>query len=811
MKNQTAITNSLFTPREILNHPLSVLKLIKETTILKFIVLSLLLHIGPNVFSQELTQSVRGRIIDVDSEIPAIGATVVIIGSDPFIGAATDVDGYFKLEHVPIGRVTLEISYIGYEKRVMSNILVTSAKEVFINASLLENINKLDEFTITDNSKNDGPLNEMAIISSRKFSTEETKRYAGTLNDPARMAGNFAGVSSNAEGGNDIVVRGNSPRGVLWRMEGIEIPNPNHFADEGSTGGAINALNSNMLSNSEFLTGAFAPEYGNATSGVFDIKLRQGNNEKREYAFGLGVYGTDFTVEGPFKKGGKASYLANYRYSSLGILNDLGVVDFDGVPKYQDASFNLYLPTKKAGIFKVFGMGGISNILVEETFSEENDSIEEKGNHEGHLGFMAVSHSYIFDEHTYIKSNISIANNGSKHLEETRISDSSFQLDGEADFEKYNIKASTSLNKKLNSRNKITTGVIFTGVQYEFDYSDRKQNGQFEKVFDVSEKSSYIQLHSTWKHRFNKQLTLVTGLHYLQFNLNNTYSIEPRVGINYKLKENQTLTAGFGVHSKIESLLDYRTNVTDDNGITTQPNKDMELPKANHYVLGYDYQLSTNTHIKTEVYYQDLYDVPVENNMKSAYSSINQSEWSANKALVSQGKGRNYGVELTLERYFAKNFYYLLTGSLYESQYKSLDGEWRKTRFNGNYTSNFLIGKEFKVGKAYKNKTLSFSLKAGLQGGNRYNPIDLNQSIIDGETAYVDEIFSEKGDDVYSLNVATSYRVNRKKTVHELKLEVLNATNNQAKVTEYYNDGSRKIENGKQLPLLPNIMYTISF
>tara|TARA_B100000809_G_scaffold261243_1_gene309754 strand:+ start:5480 stop:7825 length:2346 start_codon:yes stop_codon:yes gene_type:complete len=779
--------------------------------VIRLSVLALFILISTLVTAQEITQSIRGRIVDVDSEVPAIGATVVIQESDPFNGAATDIDGYFKLVNVPLGRVTLEITYIGYEKKIIPNVLVTSAKEVFLTVAIVESVNEMETFVVTGNNKHDEPIDEMAIISSRTFSTEETKRYAGSLNDPARMASNFAGVSSNAEGSNDIVVRGNSPRGILWRMEGIEIPNPNHFADEGASGGPINVLNSKMLSNSGFLTGAFAPEYGNATSGVFDIKLRQGNNEQREYSFGLGVYGADIALEGPIKKGGKASYLVNYRYSSLGILDDLGVVDFNGVPKYQDVSFNFYLPTKKAGIFKLFGMGGISNIAVEETFDVDNDSLVGKGDHGAHLGFVGLSHSYIFNAKTYLKSSLSLGNNGSDHTMERRISDNEYQLDGIAKFEKYNLKAATSLNKKLNAKNKITAGAIYTDMTYTFDFSDRQLNNEFEPIYDVSENAAYMQFHSTWKHRFNENVTLVAGAHYLQFNLNNSYSVEPRVGLSYKVKPNQTLSVGVGVHSKIESLLDYTTNITDTFGNTYQPNKDLQLPKSNHYVLGYDFQFSENAHIKAEVYYQYLYDVPVENNSNSTYSTINQSEWSANKDLVNEGNGRNYGLELTIERYFADNFYYLLTGSFYESEYKTLNDKWIKTRFNGNYNGNFLLGKEFRVGKAEKNKSLLLSVKVGLQGGNRYNPIDLDQSIIDGETAYVDEVYSEKGDDVFYANIAGSYRVNRKKTSHEFKLEFTNLTNNKAKVTEYYNDNNRKIEVGYQLPMIPNIMYILSF
>ncbi len=802
MKNQITNKSNLLI-NNLNNTTMNLLRLTLTTTLLLFTLIGA---------AQELTQSIRGRIVDADSEFPAIGATVIVVGSSPFIGSATDIDGYFKLEDVPIGRVTIEISYIGYEKKVMPNLVVNSAKEVFLNIALTESVNQLEEFAIVAHTKKDEPLNEMAIISSRQFSTEDAKQYAGTLGDPARMAGNFAGASNSADGSNDIIVRGNSPRGILWQMDGVEIPNPNHFAGEGASGGPINALNSSMLANSEFHTAAFAPEYGNATSGVFDVKLRQGNNEKREYSFGMGLLGTDFTVEGPFKKGGKASYLANYRYSTLSILDEAGLVDFGGgIPKYQDAAFNFHLPTKKAGIFKVFGFGGISSINAEETFSEENDSIIRKVTNKNHVAFGAVGHSYIFDKNTYLKSNVSMSSTGTDIDIENRINDIDYLLDQRAVMAKYTIKTATTLHKKLNAKNKISAGIIYTSLNYDMNYKNRVLANDFDQITDVKESSSYQQMHGTWKHRFNDKLTAVSGVHVLAFSLNNNYSIEPRLGLSYKVKGNQTLSAGFGMHSKIESLLDYTTKITDDNGVTTEPNRDLKLPKANHYVLGYDIQFSENAHFKTELYYQDLYDIAVENDVTSNYSTVNQKQWSTDKELVSEGVGRNYGIELTLERYFSKGFYYLATASIFESQYKTLAGSWVDSRYNGNFNANFLIGKEFKVGSPKKNKTLMISLKGGFQGGNRYNAIDLEASKLSGEEELVGDNYSEKGDDIFFLNFSTAYKVNRKKTTHELKFDLLNASGNDSKVSEYYDDNKQSIESVRQWPPLPNLKYTINF
>src|SRR5688572_1623639 len=312
--------------------------------------------------AQNLTQTIRGRILDRESQAPLIGASVALVSTNPVMAVMTDADGYFKLSKVPVGRHTIKINYVGYEEQVVPELLLGSGKELVLSIGLAENLNQMQEVVIKAEAEKGRAQNEMAVLSARTISVEETKRYAASLSDPARAALNYAGVGATEDMSNEIVVRGNSPKGVLWRLEGIEIPNPNHFSEEGASGGPISILSVNMIDNSDFFTGAFPAEYGNALSGIFDMKLRKGNNEKREYAFQAGVLGVDFAAEGPFKKGGKASYLANYRYSTLAVLNKIGIkLDGDNTPDFQDFSFKVNVPTQKAGIFSVWGIGGLSN------------------------------------------------------------------------------------------------------------------------------------------------------------------------------------------------------------------------------------------------------------------------------------------------------------------------------------------------------------------------------------------------------------------------------------------------------------------
>ena len=311
--------------------------------------------------AQDLTQTVRGTIVDSDSEAPLIGAVVSIVGSSPLIGTATDLDGRFRLEAIEVGRISLQVSYLGYENMTIPNVLVTSGKEVILNLKMLESLIKMKEVVITSSQNKGEAVNEMALISSRSISLEESKRYVGSFNNPSRVVANLAGVATTGDGSSDIIVRGNAPKFVQWRLEGMEITSPYHFNDQNSSSGGLSVLNNSLLATSDFYTGAFSPEYGNVLSGVFDVKLRSGNNEKFESSFGFGLLGTDFTVEGPIKKGYGGSYLVNYRYSTVSLIDDLGLVDIGGTPKFQDAAFKIYLPTKDLGTFSIFGLQGNSN------------------------------------------------------------------------------------------------------------------------------------------------------------------------------------------------------------------------------------------------------------------------------------------------------------------------------------------------------------------------------------------------------------------------------------------------------------------
>ncbi|MCC5916531.1 MAG: TonB-dependent receptor [Cryomorphaceae bacterium] len=755
-------------------------------------------------------QTIRGEVRDAETGMELIGANVVILDHEPVIGSATDEMGHFILRDVPLGRVNVKVFYLGYAPRVIKNVLVTAGKEVVLRIDMEMSFYEVESIEVTHKVEQGESSNEFATTSARTFSVDETKRFAGSLGDPARMVSSFAGVASDPAGNNDIVVRGNSPKGILWKLEGVEIPNPNHFAAEGATGGPINAINVNMLANSDFFTGAFAPEYGNASSGVMDMKFRTGNHKKHERSFTIGALGVEANVEGPLSAKSNSSYIANYRYSSLAMMDNLGLVDFSGVPKYQDVAFKINIPTKKYGRFSLFGMGGVSSIR-----QSTEDSLGVNKLHAdftANMGVVGVNHVFPLSQNAFLTNSISAMTNGNGAIISMENESLNEKIASE-NLQRTSYRASSSYTLKVDSRNTLKTGVIYAINAFDF-YTEMqmRETGEMERYVDEKGQADLLQSYVSWKYRFTEKLTITGGFHTMTFLLNNSHSIEPRAGLTYRYSDKQTFTAGYGRHSRLEPMTLFFANVPQEDGSTQQSNRGLGFGKADHFVGGYRLMLAPNLMIKTEAYYQFLHNIPVDADPTSPYSMINSPGWFTTRALVNGGYGRNYGVELTAEKLFSNNYFFLSTLSLYQSEFKTLENQWRETMFNGNYITNFLFGKEFVRNKDSKKVTYGISGKVLFAGGMRYTPIDLEASKRQGMSVRDDRRYlSLRADDLFMTNVVFYIRKDKKKTTHEFRIDIQNVTNNQAFVNDYYNPTDHSIVKLYQLPMMPNIAYKIDF
>lgn len=792
----------------------------------------LLFFLFTSAFSQNVNQTVRGVITDQDSKQPIVGATIAIAGSNPLKVILSGKDGSFRFSNMPIGRITLQVSNVGYEKIILPNIVVNSGKETVLNINLQEAVAALEGVVVTFDKNKGQPLNDMTLVSGRSISPEQTNRYAGGFNDPSRILSNFAGVTSSQDGSNDIIVRGNSPKYIQWRLEGMQITNPNHFSDQSAVGGSISALNNNLLATSDFYTGAFTAEYGDVLSGVYDVKLRQGNNEKFESTFGLGVLGTEFTVEGPFKKGYKGSYLVNYRYSTVSLLSDLGLVDgLNGTLNFQDATFKVVLPTERAGLFSFFGLAGFSNFLFKDVSPAMwqtpgkrfvPNKIGEDYNKGSHLANLGMNHTLTISKNSYINTALSFSSEGiDDDVFENFKTDTSESnhLNFNGRLIRSTYRGEITYNNKLSSKLKLQAGTKYALLDYNINQSMfRDSTNVRSTLVNFNENISTIRNFISFRYRFNEKLTTVFGVQNMNVLLNNKSTIEPRFSLNWELSKTSALSAGYGKHSTMESIHHYYTQVKLPDGSSTEPNKDLDLLKAHHFVLGYEKRFSKHMMVKLESYYQDLYDLPVANSKENIFATINEGLDFQYLDLVNKGTGKNYGVELTVERFFNRDFYYLVNASVYNSTYKALDGIERNTRFNGNYLVNVLFGKDFtKLGKA-KNKTISFNSRAFFGGGKKIIPLlrgsDGNLAVDPTSNRFYDysKAYEKNIQDIYQITISFGYKINKPRATHEIFLNIDNVTNNRARLTEFYDPGEPgSVGHMKQMSIFPNLMYRVYF
>lgn len=763
-----------------------------------------------NGYSQ-LNQTVKGKVVDKVTGIGLPGVIVQLKSLTSPQNTVTNTDGFFKFKEVALGRQTLVFTYTGYKAVTLNNVIVGSGKEIVLEVEMEENSIEMDVVDVTA-VKDTDVVNTMQAANMKTFSIEETERYAGSRQDPARMAQNFAGIQGTNDSRNDIVVRGNSPAGLLWRLEDVDIPNPNHFAVAGSAGGPQSIINNKYLANSEFFTGAFPANYGNALGGVFDLKMRNGNNEKHERTFQLGVLGTELALEGPISKKSGATYLMTYRYSTLDLFNKVNFnLGTDAVPAYQDIGFRFNLPTKKAGVFSISGLGGISDIdIINSTKNERPTDLYGDLNKDQYfgskMGTAILAHVYALNPRTVFKTSFAYSRQevSSQHYLVLRADDfaPNDTLPKVLDYKFVENKLTLAwfVKSKLNSRNSIKAGFFVQQNHVSF-FDSIKINSIYDtlaitiqnKPFKVRENYQGVyylaQPYVTWTHKFNERLSSNLGVFSQYLDITGEISVEPRASLRYQLKNNQVLSISYGLHSQMQATYMYFA-VPDSQVVNGVPvfnaerklnNQELGFSKSQHAVLGYDYFMGRFFKIRTEAYYQYLWNVPVYK-VPSSVSALNRgaafNRFYPLYDMQNTGIGYNYGLELTLEKLFHKHYFFMFSGSVFESKYKNeSNGQWANTDFNGNYMANLLGGMEYQVGKQKKN-SINFGGKITYGGGKRYSPIDVAASNAVMDVVPIDEQVNTLQFAAYNrVDLRVSYKINGKHMGTEIALDLVNIFN----------------------------------
>ena len=769
-------------------------------------------------------QTVKGYLTDAQSEMPLIGATVELITVEPARGVTTNADGYFVLTDVPPGRHALRLSYLGYEPRTLPNILVTKGKEVILNPGLEESISQLTAVTVTAKTEPGETANEMATVSSRTFTAQSVNRFAGGRADVSRMVTSLAGVATSDDSRNDIVIRGNSPTGLLWQLEGIPIPNPNHFSTLGTTGGPVSALNPNLLGSNDFSTSAFAAEFGNAVGGVFDLSLRRGNRDRFEFMGQIGTFsGLEFMAEGPVNDRG-GSFVVAFRNSFAQFADELGIpIGTNAVPDYRDLSFNLDFGSGKAGRFNVFGIGGTSEIdfLANEIDSTDLFADATRNSYSYSVfGVAGVRQNLVTGQDTYLRTVVSTSYQGSRY-EEFLVDDGGNDDLQESDVDDGVLRFAVRsyLNSKLSNRVTVRTGLQAESIGLKtivFDRrSDRDMDGvrEYDKIRDFDGRFGLYQAYGQARFRAGERTTLNAGLHAQFFSLSKAFALEPRLGLRYAATPKLNLTAGYGLHSQTPALPVFFFR----DATTGRPdaNQGLGFQRAHHFVVGGDLAFAPNWRLKTEVYYQSLFDVPVDP-FASSFSLLNAGadfEFPQRGSLVNEGTGENYGVELTLEHYFADNYYVLLTGSVFESTYEGADGVRRSTAFNQRVVGNLLAGYELPFGKGKRHR-ITVDTKITGAGGRPYSPVDLERSrAFQADVRDEGRAFSLRYTNYFKWDLKFGVQLNSatKKFSQSWFIDFQNLTDNRNVFQQRYNPSADGITTVYQSGFFPDFQYRVTF
>lgn len=781
-----------------------------------------------SLFVGAQTGVIRGKILDAETETVLPSATIELLGETE-IGAISDQDGNFVLSNVALGRQAIRVSYIGYESEIISEIDITTGKAVILNVKLTESFGALEEVVVVSESSKAKAINSMVTSSVRQFTPEEVNRYAGGRSDVARLVSNFAGVATGDDSRNDIVVRGNSPTGLLWRLEGIPIPSPNHFSTLGTTGSPVSALNPNLLSNSDFITSAFPAEYGNAIGGVFDLGFRKGNTEDYEFTVGVGAFpGFEVMGEGPLgKKGG--SFIIAGRYGIIGVLGFAGTA---AQPNYNDLSFNVGFGKRKFGTISVFGIYGSSFIdLLGEDVELNSDDLFATNDEDTYVTSnfrtIGLKHTINIGKKSYLRTVASVSSSG-QTIEQDRLFDLNTLSETkirwvEIDNTENRITLSTLFNSKISKKANIRTGILLENFSLNAQTSSR--NGQQDNDGDgnpdfvnlINNDGSYnvLQPYLMGQFRFTSKLSFNVGVHGQYFSLNDQFVTEPRTSLSYKLNNKHSFNLGYGLHHQnvAAPLLFLNENI---NGSLVQTNKDLDLVRSQHFVLGYDVKLASKWRAKFEVYYQEIDKAAVENT-PTGYSSLTEGAdfgFSNDKnSLVSEGEGFNQGVEFTLEKFFGNGYNMLFTTSVFESKYKGSDGVERNSPFNNGYVLNVLGGKEFVIGKAKKN-IFSINTKITTAGGRYYTPVDIDASILqDFEVRDDTQAFSEQYDPYFRIDLKFAFKLNsqNKKSSHQFYVDFQNITDNENVFSRDFNRLTQNVDQVNQIGFQPDFGYRFSF
>ncbi|RMG25631.1 MAG: carboxypeptidase-like regulatory domain-containing protein, partial [Bacteroidetes bacterium] len=624
--------------------------------------------------AQILTQSLSGVVEDEDTEIGLAQAGIAVYSRGEIYYTQTDENGNFVLNQIPVGTIRIACKHKDYEPYVASNIRISSGNSLVLTIRMQKKAFELEEVIISA-ARKQAP----GTISQHQLNMALGNNFAGALGDPARMMARFAGVTQPDDLRNNLVIRGNSPVGVKWSIEGITTINPNHFATVGNSGGGVNILNPYTLKNIRLYTGAFPAEFGNANSGMVEVALRNGHLYQRKSMGRTNIVDVELATEGPIKKG-KSSYLLAFRRSNLDFAYQISSLlkgYLGNAPKVYDGTFHLFFQGNK-GQFHLYGIGGNSQLRLRNSLGNDAQNL-----FRSRTLVSGLKHVMVLGKRALWTGHVAYSNSFTGNGSLQSLNNEGRILEGN----EHKLSLSGKVNFSVNSRHHIKGGVTHHFISSRINRMTRKHPDSSLIEFNFHKTYHLTQAFVSWKWRMASNISLNTGLHSLALSLNHTYSIDPRIHLSWQVYEKNQLALGWGIHSQVQPTALYATGYRNRYGENVFPNFHLQPGKSHHVVLSYRTTILQNVSFTSECYYLYHYQMPIFRDVfqPKSFSGLNLGyEYGDDFAwysapMQSTGTGRSYGVEITVEKPFVNRYYVLFTTSLYDAKYRATDQVLRNT------------------------------------------------------------------------------------------------------------------------------------
>ncbi len=742
----------------------------------------------------ELTQTIRGRILDGVTNAPIPSASVILSTKND--GIVTNTEGVFRFEKIAVGRYDLTARCIGFQSITVQNIVVESGKETIVELKMTASTTLLDSFEVRSTTAD---ISKIGLAQS--VNMETLQRVPANFSDVARMLTNVAGVASESDAANHISVRGLSPNALQWFLEGAEIVNPNHLSNAATTsdratqnGGGVSIFSTQVLERADFYKGSTPTDFGNALGGAIDVHFRKGNDEHQETTLGVGLIGLDVATEGVFSKKSKASYLINYRYSTVGLLSKLGVPLGDEASAFQDISFKLNFPTQKMGEFAIFGMGGISeNVFIHK---KRADWLTQKDSQDitfkNKMGAVGASHSMRLNSHTKWETvAVLSALENSRH----NVGLSALELPvGVIDFS--NIQRKVFIKSQINHQ--VKSGVLSVGlvIKNEFiDARDSYRTKSYQGVDGLSKgQGMFYMPFADFAGKMGSKWAYSVGLRANYFSFTQKTSVEPTALLQFNVGKRQSITFTYSRQSQLLSPEQYFIK----NSINQYLYANEDFIKSDNLNLTYSNRFANGIAVSVTAFgqkYRNIFVVDPQYSPRNYWSILDGFGGNSDYGGMG-GSAQSIGIEANVSQNNRNGWFWQVNATLFDATFKE-PFRTRSMAYNSKYIFNGYIGKEWTRGHN-KNKFFGVGSRTILRGGNQ--PLS---------NPYTDKQYQIAPYFRSDLNVYL--KKNHKKWSSVVQLDIQNVTNRANEQYYYYDTFLNQQTPQYQLGLLPNLSYRITF